>query len=180
MTAPIIVGVGGNLPTEAFGPPRATCGAALFYLSETPGIAISACAKWYETAPVPISDQPWFVNGAVAIETDRSPEDLMALLLDVEARFGRERGERNAARILDLDLLVFGDRVLTGDPEVPHPRLHTRAFALMPIRDLAAGWRHPKLGRPVEDLIAGLPGDQEIREMPEAGGYLGTEWKPPE
>ncbi|MEQ9684009.1 MAG: 2-amino-4-hydroxy-6-hydroxymethyldihydropteridine diphosphokinase, partial [Rhodospirillales bacterium] len=115
MSGPVVIGVGGNLPTPEFGPPRATCGAALQVLSQQSGIEITAHAKWYETAPVPVSDQPWFVNGAVAVATDLAPHDLMAVLLDIETRFGRRRSERNAARILDLDLLTFGDRVLTGD-----------------------------------------------------------------
>lgn len=180
MNGPIIIGVGGNLPTAEFGPPRATCGAALHVLSQEPGITISGRAGWYETAPVPVSDQPWFVNGAVAVATELTPADLMRRLLDIETRFGRQRGERNAARILDLDLLTLGDQVLTGDPEVPHPRLHSRAFALLPIRDIAPGWRHPVLGRTVAELCAALPPDQEIRPLADAGGYLGTEWQAPE
>ncbi|PIW26350.1 MAG: 2-amino-4-hydroxy-6-hydroxymethyldihydropteridine diphosphokinase [Rhodospirillales bacterium CG15_BIG_FIL_POST_REV_8_21_14_020_66_15] len=180
MTGPIVIGVGGNLPTAGFGVPRATCGAALHVLSQQPGLEITARAGWYETAPVPVSDQPWFVNGAVRIETRLAPGDLMALLLDIETRFGRRRGARNAARILDLDLLTFGARVLSGDPEIPHPRLHTRAFALLPIRDVAPGWRHPLLNRTVEELCAELPADQEIRPLADADGYLGTEWHLPE
>lgn len=181
--APVIVGVGANLPTDAFGPPRATCGAALHALAEGGDVVIRARAGWYETAPVPVSDQPWFVNGAVSVETGLPPRALMDRLLAVEAEFGRHRSERNAPRILDLDLLAYGDMVLDGDPPadnlvVPHPRLHERAFALLPIRDLAPGWRHPVLGRTVEDLIAGLPADQEIRRMSDAAGYLGTEWTP--
>lgn len=180
MNTPLIIGVGGNLPTAEFGPPRATCGAALHLLSQQPGIEITGRAGWYETAPVPVSDQPWFVNGAVAVSTNHTPESLMALLLDIEARFGRARGERNAARILDLDLLTIGDRVLTGDPEVPHPRLHSRAFALLPIRDIDPEWRHPVLGRTVREMCAALPPDQEIRPLADADGYLGTEWRAPE
>ena len=180
MSGPIVIGVGGNLPTAEFGPPRATCGAALHVLSQQPGVDITAHAGWYETAPVPVSDQPWFVNGAVALATDLAPDALMALLLDIETRFGRRRSERNAARILDLDMLTFGDRVLTGDLEVPHPRLHSRAFALLPIRDVAPGWRHLVLDRTIEALCADLPADQEIRPLADADGYLGTEWQAPE
>ena len=136
-----------------------------------------ARSAWYETAPVPISGQPWYVNGAVAVKTAMAPHDLMALLLETETRFGRRRSERNAARVLDLDLLTFGDRVLTGDLEVPHPRLHLRAFAVLPIRDVAPEWRHPVLDRSITDLAADLPDDQDIRTMPDADGYLGTEWR---
>ncbi|MEQ8503786.1 MAG: 2-amino-4-hydroxy-6-hydroxymethyldihydropteridine diphosphokinase [Rhodospirillales bacterium] len=180
MTAPVIIGVGGNIPTDQYGPPRATCGAALYTLSQDPAVTISAHAGWYETAPVPISDQPWFVNGAVSVETDLAPDALMALLLGIEARFGRRRSERNAPRILDLDLLTFGQRVLSGNLEVPHPRLHLRSFAVLPIRDLAPDWIHPVLGRSIREISADLPADQEIRPLADGGGYLGTEWQAPE
>ena len=178
MISPIVIGVGGNLPTAEYGPPRATCGAALQHLSQRPDLQIAARSSWYETAPVPISDQPWYVNGAIAVKTTMTPHDLMALLLETETRFGRRRSEPNAARVLDLDLLACGDQVLTGDLEVPHPRLHLRAFAVLPIRDVAPDWRHPVLGRSISDLAADLPHDQDIRTMPDADGYLGTEWRP--
>lgn len=178
MSGPIIVGVGGNLPTAEYGPPRALCGAALHALTAGGGVRIAGRSRWYETAPVPVSDQPWFVNGAVAVETDLSPAALLARLLDTETCFGRRRSVPNAARTIDLDLLVYGDQVLTGDPEVPHPRLHGRAFALLPIRDLAPDWRHPVLGGTADSFIRDLPPDQGIRPMVDADGYLGTEWRP--
>ena len=180
MTETAIIGVGGNLPTAEYGPPRAICGAALEVLESPGDIRISGRSRWYETAPVPVSDQPWFVNGAVQVETALSPQALMARLLEVEAHFGRLRAERNAARTLDLDILVFGDRVEDGDPILPHPRLAGRAFALLPIRDLMPGWRHPVTGQTMAEMLAGLPKDQEIRPLADAGGYMGTEWRAPE
>lgn len=180
MSGPVIIGVGGNLPTDTYGPPRATCGAALYELSREPGIEITARAGWYETAPVPVSDQPWFVNGAVSVKTDLPAHDLMTLMLKVETRFGRQRSERNAARILDLDLLVFGQMTIANELEVPHPRLHERAFAVLPIRDIAPDWVHPVLGQTVSEIAQALPRDQEIRPLADADGYLGTEWHAPE
>ena len=92
---------------------------------------------------------------------------MLALLLDVERRFGRERQRRWEPRTLDLDVLDYRGE-LRGDPppELPHPRLHERAFVLVPLAEVAPGWRHPRLGRSVEALIAELPSGQEVEALP--------------
>ncbi len=175
----VIIGIGANLPTPGYVGPRATCGAALHALAQSPGLRILRCSDWYESAPVPFAeDQPWFVNAAVAIDCTYTPRELMARLLQIEADFGRRRGEKNAPRTLDLDILAFGNRIEDGDPVVPHPRLSDRAFALLPIRDLASDWLDPRSGRSIERLIAALPAGQDIRVMPAADGYMATEWSP--
>lgn len=159
----ILIGVGGNLPSAA-GTPHQTCEAALVHLGRL-GIIVTARSPWYETAPVPASDQPWFVNAVVAAETALSPAGVLAALHLTEAAFGRMRTMPNAARTLDLDLLAYHDVVRTeGAPLLPHPRLHERAFVLFPLRDLAPGWRHPALGTIAADLAAGLP-SQGIRRL---------------
>ncbi len=157
----ILIGVGANLPSAA-GSPRQTCEAALLHLGRL-GVVIAARSPWYETAPVPVSDQPWFVNAVARVETRLSPAGLLAALHLTEAAFGRLRTVTNAARTLDLDLLAYRDEVRTGGaPLLPHPRLHERAFVLFPLRDLAPAWRHPVLGETAENLAARLP-DQGIR-----------------
>ncbi len=106
---------------------------------------------------MPDSDQPWFVNGVVSIETDGTPELLLADLHRLEASFGRRRRKRWEARILDLDLISFGDRVVLGHGEglsLPHPRMHQRAFVLRPLAEIAPNWRHPQFGNTVDDLLA--------------------------
>src|SRR5689334_11276919 len=110
LTEYILVAIGANLPSPSHGPPRATCEAALAELVHR-SLRIVNRTRWYESAPVPLTDQPWYVNGVVAIETSLSPESLLALLHEVERLFGRERREVNAARILDLDLLAYGNLV---------------------------------------------------------------------
>lgn len=100
----------------------------------------------------------------------------MVRLLEIETEFGRQRSVKNAPRILDLDLLVYGNLVLCGDPVVPHPRMHARAFTVLPICDLAPDWVHPVSGVGIADLRARLPADQDIRSMDQAKGFLGTEW----
>jgi 2-amino-4-hydroxy-6-hydroxymethyldihydropteridine diphosphokinase len=165
----ILIGLGANLGSPRFGPPRATLEAALAALAAR-GLAVAARSPWYRSAPVPASDQPWFVNGVAAVTTLLAPAPLLDLLLGLEAEFGRLRTERNAPRLLDLDLLAYGDRVSPpGEvPILPHPRLHERAFVLLPLRDLAPAWRHPRLGRTVDELIAALPPEQAIERVGEA------------
>jgi 2-amino-4-hydroxy-6-hydroxymethyldihydropteridine diphosphokinase len=156
----ILLGLGANEPSAA-GPPQATLEAALAMLAAE-GVSVVRRSRWYRTAPVPASDQPWFVNGIAAVATDRPPEDLLALLHRIEARFGRTRRERNEARPLDLDLLAYDDLVRgDGEPPIlPHPRLNERAFVLLPLHEVAPGWRHPVLGQTVEELVAALPREQ--------------------
>lgn len=155
----ILLGLGANLPSSA-GPPLATLEAALALLAAS-GVKIVARSRWYRTAPVPASSQPWFVNGVVAVETGLSPSELIALLQKIELAFGRRRGVANEARTLDLDILDYDGRVEEGLGLVlPHPRMHQRAFVLLPLAEIAPDWRHPKLGQTVSALIAALPAEQ--------------------
>jgi 2-amino-4-hydroxy-6-hydroxymethyldihydropteridine diphosphokinase len=164
--SPIVIGLGANLPST-YGSPRATCEAALAEF-ECRGLRIVARSPWYESAPVPISDQPWYVNGVVEVATELEPVPLLALLHEIEREFGRVRREVNAARILDLDLLAYGDLVREGPepPLLPHPRLAERAFVLLPLADLRPDWRHPATGESIRALIARLPADQVTRRLP--------------
>lgn len=158
----ILLGLGANLPSR-FGAPPATLEAALAALGEA-GVGIAARSRWYRSAPVPASDQPWFVNGVARVATSLDPEPLLLLLHQIEARFGRRRRHANEARPLDLDLLAYHDLTRDGPtpPLLPHPRLHQRAFVLRPLAEVAPGWRHPRLGVAVEALIAALPPDQQV------------------
>lgn len=162
----IYVGLGANLPSPDYGTPEATLTAALERFAAA-GVAVVARSPWYRSAPVPRSGQPWFVNGVAAVETDLAPEPLLRALHGIEAVFGRVRRERWGPRVIDLDLIAFHDKVLAapGGPEIPHPRMHERAFVLLPLADLAPDWRHPVLGREVGDLIAGLDKAQEIERL---------------
>jgi 2-amino-4-hydroxy-6-hydroxymethyldihydropteridine diphosphokinase len=157
----IFIALGSNLFSDAYGSPEDICVAAIEALEQR-GISITARSRWFRTAPVPVSDQPWFVNGVIAVETLLSPKELLGLLHEVEAEFGRTRKIRNEARILDLDLIAYDDRIMTGPdgPILPHPRSHERGFVLLPLADVDPDWRHPVTGAAVADLIAALPSDQ--------------------
>jgi 2-amino-4-hydroxy-6-hydroxymethyldihydropteridine diphosphokinase len=151
----ILLAVGSNLPSHA-GAPLATCQAALRELAAR-GVAVHATSTWYESAPVPASDQPWFVNGVVRVDTALPPAELLPLMHAIEKEFARERAAPNAARTLDLDLLAYGDHVLgTGPLMLPHPRLHERAFVLYPLKDVAPDWLHPVRRQTPAQMIAAL------------------------
>ena len=172
----IILGVGANLAGD-FGCPKAACGTALEKLAKA-GVEITGRSPWYESAPVPISDQPWFVNGVVTVSTDLAPTALLQLMLNIEAQMGRLRSVANAARTIDLDLLSFAGMVSKDGewPILPHPRLHQRAFVVLPLADLLPHWSHPKTGQSVANMKANLPPDQEIRPIPKTNDLHGTEW----
>jgi 2-amino-4-hydroxy-6-hydroxymethyldihydropteridine diphosphokinase len=140
------IGVGSNL-----GDRETTIRAAIQAL---PGVAAVSALR--ETDPVGPVEQPTFLNGAVAVETELSPRELLDLLLAVERDLGRERRERWGPRTIDLDLLLYGDRVV-DEPglSIPHPRLHERRFALEPLAELDPGLEIPGRGR-VTTLLAEL------------------------
>jgi len=173
----ILLGLGSNLPSPKHGGPQQVVEAALACLVHQ-GVELLAASPWYRTAPEPIADQPWFVNGVAAVRYDDAPERLLDRLNEIEVEFGRVRRERWGARILDLDLLAFGDVVqnwCNGKPQepnrlvLPHPRLHRRLFVLQPMRDVMPGWRHPVLGQSVEQLIDAVPPGQRSRAITNGG-----------
>jgi 2-amino-4-hydroxy-6-hydroxymethyldihydropteridine diphosphokinase len=158
----ILVALGGNLDSPDHGAPRAILTAALAAFASH-GVTVAAQSRWYRTAPVPTSDQPWFVNLVIRVETALGPIALLAALQAIEHEFGRVRGARNAARILDIDLIDYdGCIVDTPALTLPHPRLAARAFVLLPLRDVVADWCDPRTGRSIDALISALPADQAI------------------
>ena len=160
----ILIGIGSNLPSLA-GPPVVTCTRALVHLASL-GVETVACSPWYETAPVPVSDLPWFANGVADVTTNLSPAALLGVLQAVEGEFGRVRSGKDAARTLDLDLLAYND-VISDDPRLilPHPRIQDRAFVLWPLRDVAPAWRHPVLGLTAVEMASRLPPGQDLRRF---------------
>ena len=158
----IFVGVGANLTHERYGTPQDTLEAALEELGHR-GARTLRLSPWYRTAPVPASDQPWYVNAVAEVASELPADALLAELHAVEAEFGRRRTVPNAARPIDLDLLDYHGEIAPSGPGraiLPHPRMTGRAFVLRPLADLAPGWRHPVTGQPIGELLAALPADQ--------------------
>ena len=167
----ILVGLGANLPSAVYGPPLLTCLAALDAMSEA-GVRVVQTSRWYRSDPVPPSEQPPYINGVCAVETDLSAGPMLQILQEIEHRFGRQRRIRNEARVLDLDMLAFHDRVSPPGADgvaLPHPRMHLRAFVLKPLADVAPDWRHPIDRRRVDDMLAALPSNERAETIAVTG-----------
>jgi 2-amino-4-hydroxy-6-hydroxymethyldihydropteridine diphosphokinase len=127
-------------------------------LRAVPGLTVRRVSPYYETAPVGgPADSGAYLNAVAEADTSLSPDQLLQTLLDIERQFGRVRGEPNAPRTLDLDLILYGDSVRQGpDPVVPHPRMHERRFVLQPLADLAPDFIHPTIKKTIRELLDGL------------------------
>lgn len=130
------------------------------------GVRIEALSSVWETEPVDSRDPWWFLNMVAKVRTDLSAREMLEVLLEVERLCGRRRGERNAARILDLDLLVLGD-LTVSDPDLtlPHPRMWHRRFVLAPLAELAPDLRDSSTGRTVQEACAALDDDFKVRNV---------------
>jgi 2-amino-4-hydroxy-6-hydroxymethyldihydropteridine diphosphokinase len=152
-TVTAYVGLGANLAE-----PREQVLDALAELDEIPETRVTGRSSLYRSAPIGNAGQPDFVNAVARLETRLAADRLLAELLAIEQRHGRQRSVRNAARTLDLDLLLYGEaRIDSAALSVPHPRMHERAFVLRPLLELAPGARIPGRG-PVSALLPGCAG----------------------
>jgi 2-amino-4-hydroxy-6-hydroxymethyldihydropteridine diphosphokinase len=161
----VLVAIGANLASADGRTPLETCQWAAGQLATLPGLHLRRVSRWFETRPVPVSDQPSFINGVALLSGTADHYELLQSLQAIEATSGRVRSVPNAARTLDLDLLAMDALVLaTPDLILPHPRLHERAFVLAPLIDVLPGWRHPTLGVTAEQLLARVP-DQHVKPL---------------
>ena len=150
-------------------------------------VSLLGVSRFFRSEAYPSGSGPDFVNAAAVLATELSPEDLLAQLHRIEARFARERPIRWGARTLDLDLLTWNETVIPDaatncrwvnlnssqqqieSPEqliLPHPRLQDRAFVLAPLAEILPGWRHPILGRTVAEMLMALPKDERLKLRP--------------
>ncbi len=147
----VYLGLGANLGDRA-----ATFVAARGRLA--PDVQVLACSSLYETAPWGVLEQPPFLNAVCQVQTALSPTALLAYLKAREDELGRVPSFRWGPRAIDIDILLYDDLVLNAEQlTLPHPRLHERAFVLIPLQELAPELRHPVIGRTVRELVAALP-----------------------
>ena len=150
------VALGANL-----GDPLATLQAAIAALAGIPATTVGPTSSLYRTAPVGLRNQPDFVNAVAQLRTTLSPRQMLEALFDIEALFGRSRSVPNAPRTLDLDLLLHGETTLEDrDLTLPHPRMHLRAFVLVPLLEIAPACSIP--GRGLAQQFLGGCRDQSI------------------
>jgi 2-amino-4-hydroxy-6-hydroxymethyldihydropteridine diphosphokinase len=127
---------------------------------------VSALSSLYETEPVEFTAQPWFLNCAALLETEKMPRQLLKALLDVERDMGRRRVQNKGPRTIDIDILLFGGSVVkTKGLTIPHPALHQRRFVLEPLTEIAPDVRHPVLKKTIRELRDELPPGQAVRKV---------------
>lgn len=120
-------------------------------------------SPFYRTEPVGKKDQDWFVNGVLLVDTCLNPRELLDFLLALEKEMGRVRKERWGPRVIDLDILLYGEEILEGKGlQIPHPSLHERRFVLIPLREIAPDLKHPKLGKTVSQILTELEGKEKV------------------
>lgn len=152
------LGLGTNLEDR-----EANLGKAVELLSAESGLRLLRCSRIYETEPWGVADQPVFLNSVAEVATTLAPERLLDVCKAVEDRMGRRPGIRWGPRLIDVDILLYGNLVVQlPHLEIPHPRLHLRAFALVPLAELAATAVHPALGKTIRELAGAAEGSQGV------------------
>lgn len=151
--ARVILGLGSNLGDRVRYLER-----ALERLGEQ--IRLEAVSSIYETQPVGVRDQPWFLNLVCVGVTRFSPKGVLEFVSAIESALGRQRGEGVTPRTIDIDILAYDDRIIDEpDLRLPHPRMTRRAFVLEPLAEVAPEWRHPVEGKTARELLEGLEGE---------------------
>ena len=127
---------------------------------------VLAVSSFYETEPVEVTAQPWFLNCVVKLDTEKMPKQLLSGILDIEMEMGRRRLEKKGPRLIDIDILLFGNSIIeTKGLTVPHVSMHQRRFVLVPLAEIAPEVRHPVFKRTVRELRDSLPRGQTVRKL---------------
>ncbi len=145
------------------------CDRAVALMGLLPHSTLTGVSSYYETEPVNMTaghDDTWFYNGVVRLETQLQPENLLAICQETERGLGRNPGPRHASRLIDLDILFYGQRIFkTSALTIPHPRLHQRRFVLMPMTELAPDWIHPQYDQTMQALLDRLTDTHRVRKL---------------
>lgn len=161
----IYLGIGSNLNGLKKETPLQNCKKALNAIKKE--VKVKKISSWYTSMPIPRSNQPWYVNGVIEISTEKKSIELLNFLIDLEKKFGRRRKKRNEARIIDLDILDYKGKILFLKNKLitPHPRMHQRAFVLLPLEEINSEWKHPVNKKKISNLIKRLDKNQQIRKI---------------
>ncbi len=127
---------------------------------------VVAVSSFYETEPVEFAGQPWFLNCAVKLNTEKMPKQLLNAVLEIEKEMGRKRLKKKGPRTIDIDILLFGNSIIdTKGLTVPHPAMHERRFVLEPLAEIAPEVRHPVFKRTAWELRDTLPPGQAVKRL---------------
>ena len=132
------------------------------------GMRVTRESSLYETEPLEFLEQAWFLNGAIEVETELSPEQLMERLLEIEREMGRERRVPKGPRLIDMDILLYGEEVVRKPGlDIPHPRMAERKFVLVPLAEIAGEVTHPVSMMMIEEMLEATADRSEVRKWPD-------------
>ena len=151
----ILIALGSNLKSEAYGDPLKNCQKAMEFLKQR--FELEKISNFYETEPIPKSNQAMYVNGVVSVKTNFLPKKILSELMNIEKIFKRVRHFKNESRVIDLDLLCFNDLISKDKHlQLPHPRMHLRRFVMQPLCDINKEWVHPLLKEKAKNILKKL------------------------
>jgi 2-amino-4-hydroxy-6-hydroxymethyldihydropteridine diphosphokinase len=130
------------------------------------GVRVVKVSSFYETEPVDLREQPWFLNCVVEGETEAPAEELLRALRRIETRMGSKKPVAKGPRLIDLDILLYGAETIdTPELQVPHPRMHLRRFVLVPLAEIAPTLEHPSWTKTVSEMAAATTDSSEVRRL---------------
>ena len=158
----IYLAIGSNLSGLNNETPIQNCNLVLDTIKKE--LSVKKKSSWYKSQPIPVSNQSWYVNGVIEVETEKDPLELLNFLIDLEKSFGRIRNKKNESRIIDLDIIDYNQKVLNINDKLitPHPRMNERAFVLLPLYEINPIWTHPITNENISDLVNNVKNKQKI------------------